>query len=46
MISLDKCNGSCYTLTETSGRIFVRNKTEDVNFSVFNLIIKKMTLNC
>ena len=41
MISLDKCNESCNTLTEISGRICVTNKAEDVNLSVFNLITKK-----
>ena len=41
MISLDKCNGSCNTLTKISGKICFPNKTEDVNLSVFNLTKRK-----
>ena len=41
VITLDKCDGSCNVLTKISGRIFVPNKTEDVNLSVFNLITRK-----
>ena len=36
------CNGSCTTFSETSKRMFVPNKTEDINVNVFNVIIKKM----
>ena len=41
MINLSKCNGSFKALTERSGKIWVLNKTEDVNLSVFNLITRK-----
>ena len=41
MISLDKCNGSCNTLTKISGKICFPNKKEDVNLSVFNLTKRK-----
>ena len=44
IISLDKCNGSCNTLTEISGRTCVPNKTKNVNLSVFNLITRKNEL--
>ena len=40
IITLDKCNGSCNTRSEISGRICVLNKTENVNLMVFNLITK------
>ena len=40
MVSLDRCNGSCNTLDDTSSRICVPNETEDVNLSVFNLIAR------
>ena len=33
-------NGSCNTLDDLSDRICVPNKTEDVNLSVFNMIIR------
>ena len=38
IVNLDICNGSCNTLDELSGRIYVLSKTEDVNLSVFNTI--------
>ena len=38
MVDLDGCNGSCNSLDNPSGRIWVPNKTEDVNLSVFNMI--------
>ena len=41
MISLDKCSRSFNTLREMSNKICVPNKTEDIDLSVFNLIIKK-----
>ena len=40
MISLDTCNRSCNTLTEILGRIYVPNKTENVNMIFFNLITR------
>ena len=42
MISLDKCCRSFNTLREMSNKICVPSKTEDIDLSVFNLIIKKM----
>ena len=41
MISLDKCKGSCNTLSEISDRMYVSNKTKDVNLNVFNMITKR-----
>ena len=38
MINLDRCNGSCNTLDEPSGKICVPNKKEDINLYVFNMI--------
>ena len=38
----DRCNGSCSTLDDPSGKICVQNKTKDVNLSVFNIIRRKM----
>ena len=35
---LDSCNGNCNTLDDSSVKICVPNKTEDVNFKVFNMI--------
>ena len=37
MANLDKCNGSYNTLDDTSGRIWVPNKTEDIVSIVFKL---------
>ena len=34
MIILDRCNGSCNILDEPSGRVYVPNKTENVNLNV------------
>ena len=34
-VSLDRCNGSCNTL---NAKIYVQNKTEDVNIKVFSMI--------
>ena len=38
LVNLDRCNGSCNTLHDTSSTICVPNKTEYVNLSVFNMI--------
>ena len=38
MISLDRFNGSCNVFDILSSRIYVPNKTEDVNLDVFNMI--------
>lgn len=38
MVSLDRCNGGYNTLKDLSGRLYVENKTKDVNLEVFNII--------
>ena len=38
MISLDKCHGSCNTFDDSSTKIWVSNKTENVTLKLFNLI--------
>ena len=40
MIILDKCNGSCNTISEISGRICIPDKIENVNLNVFNFITR------
>ena len=35
IIKLDRCNGSCNTLDDPSGRICVANKAEDIGINVF-----------
>ena len=40
MINLDRCNGSCNTLDNPSSGRCVPNKTDDVNLSVFDMIIR------
>ena len=40
IVSLDRCDGSCNTFDDLSSRIFVPNKTEDVNPNVVNRIIR------
>ena len=37
MVNLNECNGIRNTLYDTSSRIFVPNKTEDVNLNVLNV---------
>ena len=37
-VKLDQCVGSCNTLNDLSYEVFVSNKTEDLNLSVFNMI--------
>ena len=37
---LDRCNGTCNTLEDPSGKLCVPNKTEDVNLHVFNMITR------
>ena len=37
-VKLDKCAGSCNTLNDLSNRVYVPNKTEDLNLSVLNVI--------
>ena len=38
-VKLDRCVRSCNTLNNLSNKVFVPNKTEDLNLSVFNLIM-------
>ena len=40
MVTLDRCNGSCNTLHELSGKIYFLNKAEDVNSIFFNMTTK------
>ena len=35
---LDRCAGICITLNDWSNKVFVPNKTEDINLSMFNMI--------
>ena len=37
-VNLDICVGSCNTLYDLSNRVYVPNKTEDINLKVFNMI--------
>ena len=37
-VKLDRCVGSCNTLNDSSNKIGIPNKTEDLNLSVFNII--------
>ena len=37
-VKLDRCAGSCNTLNDSSNKVRVPNKTEDLNLSVFNRI--------
>ena len=37
-VKLDRCAGSCNTLNDLSNKVFVPNKTEDLNLGVFNMI--------
>ena len=38
VFKLNRCVGSCNTLNNLSNKVCVRNKTEDLNLSVFNMI--------
>ena len=38
-VKLDRCVGSCNTLNNLSNKVCVPSKTEDLNLSVFNMII-------
>ena len=37
-VKLDRCVGSCNTLNDLSNKVYVPNKAEDLNLSVFNMI--------
>ena len=38
IISMNRCDGSCNTVEDPSGRICVPNKMEDLNLKVLNMI--------
>ena len=37
-VKLNKCVGSCNSLSDLSNKVCVTNKTEDLNLSMFNMI--------
>ena len=37
-VKLDRCAGNCNTLNDLSNKLFVPNKTEDLNLNVFNMV--------
>ena len=37
-VKLDRYVGSCNTLIDLSDKVYIQNKTEDLNLSVFNMI--------
>ena len=37
-VKLDRCVGSCNTLNDLSNKVYIPNKTEDLNLSMFNMI--------
>ena len=37
-VNLDKCVRSCNTFNDLSNKLCIRNKTEDLSLSVFNMI--------
>ena len=39
-VKLDRCVGSWNTLNDLSNKVYVPNKTEDLNLSVFNMITR------
>ena len=40
-VDLDRCIESCNALNDLSNKVCFPNKTEDLNLSVFNMIVKK-----
>ena len=42
MIKLDKCAGSCNILNNLSDRVYVSNKTEDLNLMFLIYLQEKM----
>ena len=38
VVNLNRCAGSCNILEDLSNKVFVPNKTDDLNLSVFNII--------
>ena len=49
-VTLDRCVGSCNTLSDFSNKVCVSNKTENLNLHVFNIItgknLSKMNVSC
>ena len=41
VVNLDRCVGSCNTLNDLFHKVFVPNKTEDLNIHVFKMITRK-----
>ena len=39
VVKLDRCVGSCSIFDESSNKVCVPNKTEDLNLSMFNMVI-------
>ena len=39
-VKLDRCVGSCNTLNDLSNKIWVPNKTEDLNLSMFSMVTR------
>ena len=37
-VKLNRCVGNCNTLNDLSNKVYVPNKTEDLNLSMFNMI--------
>ena len=40
MVCLDKCGGSCNAADDLSTKIFVPNKTKDINVKIFNMMTR------
>ena len=40
MVKLDRCVGSCNTVSDLSNKVCVPNKTEDLNLSIFSMIAR------
>ena len=38
-VKLDRCVGNCNTLNDLSNKVCFANKTEDLNLSVFTMVI-------
>ena len=38
-VKLDRCVGSCNTRNDLSNKVYISNKSEDLNLSVLNMII-------
>ena len=45
-VKLDKYVRSCNTLNDSSNKVCVPDKTEDLNLSVFNMITRKNECKC